>query len=287
MTTPDLPTAGERVPVETHRYRDAVPRPVLVGQHDRENLRASGLADTNQPQPFIFAVDGNWGSWQPWGECSASCGGGERSRIRLCNNPSPSDGGRPCPGDASQLSRCNTQPCPGRLFYFKHAWARKFSPQNDAARLTGGPQKARGNIIGNINDIEFGISILNATVTTSQTGDKVIKATITNVPRTLGQFSADTEQQRPKGFGVFLILLVNGTFAFFQGPAMRKLVSILNPIYWTTAQEVGEAVNGFTLTEGVFRRETQVEFATGKTGNSPRSPVRAGAYELANSEDVN
>ena len=45
---------------------------------------------------------------------------------------------------------------------------------------------------------------------------------------------------------------------------MRKLISILNPIYWTTAQEVGEAVNGFTLTGGLFRRETQVEFATGE-----------------------
>lgn len=44
---------------------------------------------------------------------------------------------------------------------------------------------------------------------------------------------------------------------------MRKLISILNPIYWTTAEEIGEAVNGFTLTGGVFRRETQVEFATG------------------------
>lgn len=45
---------------------------------------------------------------------------------------------------------------------------------------------------------------------------------------------------------------------------MRKLISILNPIYWTTAQELGEAVNGYTLTDGIFRRETQVEFATGK-----------------------
>lgn len=44
---------------------------------------------------------------------------------------------------------------------------------------------------------------------------------------------------------------------------MRKLISILNPVYWTTAQEVGEAVNGHTLTGGTFRRETQVEFATG------------------------
>lgn len=52
-----------------------------------------------------------------------------------------------------------------------------------------------------------------------------------------------------------------------EGPAMRTLVSLLNPVYWTTAQEAGEAVNGYTLTEGVFKRETQVEFAT---GTSPR-----------------
>lgn len=51
--------------------------------------------------------------------------------------------------------------------------------------------------------------------------------------------------------------------SFYVGPAMRKIVSILNPIYWTTAKEIGEAVNGFTLTNAVFKRETQVEFATG------------------------
>lgn len=58
---------------------------------------------------------------------------------------------------------------------------------------------------------------------------------------------------------------------------MRKLVSILSPIYWTTAQEVGEAVNGYTLTQGLFRRETQVEFATGERGNSACTGVQAGA----------
>lgn len=45
---------------------------------------------------------------------------------------------------------------------------------------------------------------------------------------------------------------------------MRKLVSILSPVYWTTAKEIGEAMNGFTLTDAVFKRETQVEFATGE-----------------------
>lgn len=57
----------------------------------------------------------------------------------------------------------------------------------------------------------------------------------------------------------FSLLLI----PFSLGPAMRKIVSILNPIYWTTAKEIGEAVNGFTLTNAVFKRETQVEFATG------------------------
>ncbi|XP_077463990.1 hemicentin-1 [Stigmatopora argus] len=154
-------------------------------------------------------VDGNWATWQSWGECSTSCGGGERSRLRLCNHPTPSNGGRLCPGDSSQLSRCNVEACPG------------------------GPQMARGTIIGNINNNEFGIAILNATIVDTMSGNKLIKASISNIPRSVG-------------------------------PAMRKLISILNPIYWTTAHEVGEAANGYTLTGAIFKRETQVEFATGE-----------------------
>uniref|UniRef100_A0A8C4UE85 Hemicentin-1 n=1 Tax=Falco tinnunculus TaxID=100819 RepID=A0A8C4UE85_FALTI len=158
----------------------------------------------------LCPVDGNWGQWQTWSRCSASCGGGEQTRIRLCSNPAPLNRGRPCPGDSSQISRCNTQACPG------------------------GPSHAKGSIIGNINDIEFGIAFLNATVTDSPDSEtRVIQAKITNVPWSLG-------------------------------PAMRKLVSILSPVYWTTAKEIGEAMNGFTLTDAVFKRETQVEFATGE-----------------------
>ncbi|XP_031431207.1 LOW QUALITY PROTEIN: hemicentin-1 [Clupea harengus] len=170
---------------------------------------AGSDAQTQRCSTASCPVDGNWGPWQAWGECSASCGGGERTRTRHCNNPSSSNKGRPCPGDSTQLSRCNAQACPG------------------------GPQRARGSIIGNINDVEFGVAILNATISDNQSGPRIIQATISNVPRSLG-------------------------------PAMRKLISLLNPIYWTTAQEVGEAVNGYTLTDGIFRRETQVEFATGE-----------------------
>ena len=48
-----------------------------------------------------------------WSECSATCGGGSQSRVRRCNNPSPSNGGRPCSGSMIGTRRCNTQSCPG------------------------------------------------------------------------------------------------------------------------------------------------------------------------------
>ncbi|NWS11562.1 HMCN1 protein, partial [Pachyramphus minor] len=100
--------------------------------------------------------------------------------------------------------------------------------------VQGGPAHAKGSIIGNINDVEFGIAFLNATVTDSPDSDtRVIQAKITNIPRSIG-------------------------------PAMRKLISILSPVYWTAAKEIGEAMNGFTLTDAIFKRETQVEFATGE-----------------------
>ncbi|XP_070624675.1 hemicentin-1 isoform X2 [Bos indicus] len=191
---------------QMRRYRTCDnPRPSNGG-------RACGGPDSQiqRCNTDMCPVDGSWGNWHSWSWCSTSCGGGEKTRERLCNNPIPSKSGRPCPGDATQVSRCNIQVCPG------------------------GPQRARGSVIGSINDVEFGIAFLNATVTDSPNSDtRIIHAKITNVPRSLG-------------------------------PAMRKIVSILNPIYWTTAKEIGEAVNGFTLTNAVFKRETQVEFATGE-----------------------
>ncbi|XP_063154493.1 hemicentin-1 [Candoia aspera] len=180
--------------------------------HPLNGGRACAGADTQiqRCRAELCPVDGNWGPWQPWSTCSASCGGGEKIRSRLCNNPPLSNNGRPCPGDEAQVSRCNIQACPG------------------------GPPRARGSVIGNINDVEFGIAFLNATVIDGP-DENIIRtqAKITNIPRSLG-------------------------------PVMRVLVSILSPFYWTTAKEIGEAMNGFSLTSAVFKRETQVEFATGE-----------------------
>lgn len=45
---------------------------------------------------------------------------------------------------------------------------------------------------------------------------------------------------------------------------MRTLLSLLSPVYWVTATEIGEAANGLTLTEGTFRRESHIQFSTGE-----------------------
>ncbi|XP_033761247.1 hemicentin-1-like [Pecten maximus] len=57
-------------------------------------------------------VNGEWGNWQGWTECSATCGEGERFRTRFCDNPTPRDGGLNCQGDDIQYDVCGSRPCP-------------------------------------------------------------------------------------------------------------------------------------------------------------------------------
>ena len=63
---------------------------------------------------FLFIVDGMWGQWTAYGQCSRTCGGGTIKRQRLCNKPIPPHEGLFCPGLASQTVRCNKNPCPSR-----------------------------------------------------------------------------------------------------------------------------------------------------------------------------
>ncbi|XP_075038771.1 hemicentin-1 [Mixophyes fleayi] len=166
--------------------------------------------DIHKCNTDMCPVDGNWGSWEAWSKCSASCGGGQQIRTRLCKHPVQSNNGRTCPGDSTQLLRCHIQAC------------------QIAAQFI------RGTLVGTINDVDFGIALLNGTITNSPESHSItMKAKFTNIPKSLG-------------------------------PSMRNLASVLNPIYWTVAKEIGEAVNGFTLTGGEFKRESQVEFATGE-----------------------
>ncbi|XP_022079326.1 A disintegrin and metalloproteinase with thrombospondin motifs 13-like isoform X2 [Acanthaster planci] len=70
-----------------------------------------------QRMPLPDAVDGQWSTWggqfgsAEFGPCSRSCGGGVRSRMRYCDNPPPSNGGRGCEGTNVEYIVCETQPC--------------------------------------------------------------------------------------------------------------------------------------------------------------------------------
>ncbi|XP_042541471.1 thrombospondin type-1 domain-containing protein 1 isoform X1 [Dipodomys spectabilis] len=51
-----------------------------------------------------------WGMWQPWSQCSATCGDGVRERRRVCLTSFPSS--RPgCPGKSSEISPCSLEEC--------------------------------------------------------------------------------------------------------------------------------------------------------------------------------
>ncbi|XP_075302781.1 A disintegrin and metalloproteinase with thrombospondin motifs 6-like isoform X3 [Opisthocomus hoazin] len=58
------------------------------------------------------SIDGCWGSWSIWGECSRTCGGGVSSSIRHCDSPAPSGGGKYCLGERKRYRSCNSDPCP-------------------------------------------------------------------------------------------------------------------------------------------------------------------------------
>ena len=65
-------------------------------------------------------VDGQWGDWGAWTTCNKSCGGGNKSRERKCNDPAPDHGGSACMGIDQESHPCNPQECPGKKisFYF-------------------------------------------------------------------------------------------------------------------------------------------------------------------------
>ncbi|XP_021354696.1 neurogenic locus notch homolog protein 1-like, partial [Mizuhopecten yessoensis] len=59
----------------------------------------------------IAVVDGSWSSWGNWSVCSSTCGNGTSTRKRLCNNPTPDNGGNDCLGEATETIVCNMADC--------------------------------------------------------------------------------------------------------------------------------------------------------------------------------
>ncbi|XP_053547479.1 A disintegrin and metalloproteinase with thrombospondin motifs 8 [Bombina bombina] len=75
-------------------------------------------------------VDGNWGSWSDWGECSRSCGGGVHFSYRECNNPEPQNGGKYCKGQRAMYESCNTRECLPQEQSFREQQCAKYNSYN-------------------------------------------------------------------------------------------------------------------------------------------------------------
>ncbi|XP_064793489.1 hemicentin-1-like [Oncorhynchus masou masou] len=156
-------------------------------------------------------INGGYSNWEDWGPCSTTCGRGNQERIRLCNNPELANGGKSCDAPSRDSRRCQIGLCPGEA-----------------------PRKARGSLIGVVNDREFGVSFLEANITDNpEEGTSTLQAHLDNIPPSVG-------------------------------PLLRVLVSVFAPIYWTTVLQTGAARNGYSLTQGLFRQESQLEFDTGE-----------------------
>ena len=59
-------------------------------------------------------VNGHWGGWNEWSQCSKSCGFGIQTRNRTCDNPAPADGGEDCPAGNTESLMCYNEGCPGK-----------------------------------------------------------------------------------------------------------------------------------------------------------------------------
>ena len=60
---------------------------------------------------LFTSVDGGWGQWSGFGECTVLCGGGIRTRTRECDDPSNANGGLECVGESINFENCNQQSC--------------------------------------------------------------------------------------------------------------------------------------------------------------------------------
>ncbi|XP_077863803.1 SCO-spondin-like [Saccoglossus kowalevskii] len=102
----------------SRRYRGCVnPAPKGLGR-DCEGTDVENKPCNTEP----CEEDGAWGSWSPWSECTVTCGAGVTTRTRDCDDPAPAGGGRPCPGNETDISSCLPSECPVTTCVNGTAW---------------------------------------------------------------------------------------------------------------------------------------------------------------------
>ena len=64
-------------------------------------------------------INGGWGEWGDFSDCTATCGEGNRTRARDCDNPAPLNGGLDCETETEhglETVACALPPCNGKTF---------------------------------------------------------------------------------------------------------------------------------------------------------------------------
>ncbi|EDO42270.1 predicted protein [Nematostella vectensis] len=72
-------------------------------------------------------LDGDWGEWSRWTDCSRTCGSGVTTMERKCDNPKPINGGHYCIGEKRRYRICNDKPCPEGSRDFREVQCGKFN----------------------------------------------------------------------------------------------------------------------------------------------------------------
>lgn len=78
---------------------------------------------STDPCPGEEPIDCAWDAWGAFGECTASCDGGEMQRHRQISSEA-SRGGVPCnASDSTEVAQCNTEPCNTPRYCIWAAWS--------------------------------------------------------------------------------------------------------------------------------------------------------------------
>ncbi len=74
---------------------------------------------------FKFSINtisvGEWGVWEEFSECTATCGGGNQTRARECKTLDSENGGINCETETEHFTEtvaCNTQTCQSELIFW-------------------------------------------------------------------------------------------------------------------------------------------------------------------------
>ena len=134
-TARDLAPTLHRAMAENHavegpsRRKNATHTLVTVGDtfHTFKIIMSNCMCHTTSISYLVLTlvsvhliVDGGWSHWGKWCACSKSCGTGEQNRKRSCDNPSASNGGKPCAGVGTEFRKCNTAPCQSTYVFKAH-----------------------------------------------------------------------------------------------------------------------------------------------------------------------